>query len=521
MSSGRDVYLPYEADSVYPDVREVTLAAVADGSGLPVSRAVTAVSEKAGPRRTWLSRLMLVHGDLFALLFAYFAAERLFAGSGVSPGGLSTAGGLFILTLPLWILAMRAAHLYARDDEVIHHTTLDEVPRLLQVATLGTWAFLVTGWLVSISTPGMGQLIGFWLLASLLLPGVRLIARSEFQRDPDFPQNTVIVGAGTVGQLLGRKILKHGEYHVRLLGFVDALPKERRDDLDDLNILGAPEQLPQLIDELGVERVIIAFSNDSHEETMDLIRLLEERDVRVDLVPRLFDILPPRLTNQTIEGIPLVTLPQLRLTRSSRFVKRTFDLVLSVVGLAVLSPLIALVALAIKLDSRGPVFFRQRRMGEGDRPFGMFKFRTMDADADLRKRELAHLNKHTRPGGDPRMFKIKADPRVTHVGRFLRRYSIDELPQLINVVIGNMSLIGPRPLILEEDEHIEAWGRKRLLLKPGITGLWQVLGRSSIPFEEMVKLDYLYITTWSLANDCRLLLQTIPEVFRGEPEGSY
>jgi exopolysaccharide biosynthesis polyprenyl glycosylphosphotransferase len=243
--------------------------------------------------------------------------------------------------------------------------------------------------------------------------------------------------------------------------------------------------------------------------------------VRIDLVPRLFDILPPRLTNQTVEGIPLLTLPRLHLTPTSRLVKRTFDLVLTTFGLLMLSPLIAVIAVAIKLDSPGPVFFRQRRMGAGDRPFEMLKFRSMVNDADRRKGEVAHLNKHALPGGDARMFKIRSDPRTTRVGRFLRRYSLDELPQLINVVVGDMSLIGPRPLILEEDGHIEAWGRKRLLLKPGITGLWQVLGRSAIPFEEMVKLDYLYITTWSLANDCRLLLQTIPEVFRGEPEGSY
>src|SRR5205085_7036822 len=425
-------------------------------------------------------------------------------------GGLTEAGAVFVLSLPVWILALKSSGLYARDDDLIHHTTLDEVPALLKVAPVGTWSFLVVLWLTSVSSPGMGQLIGFWLLASVLLPAVRVVARSEFQRDVDFPQNTVIVGAGSVGQLLARKILKHPEYHVRVLGFVDAMPRERRDDLGDLAVIGEPDELPQLVEALGVERVLIAFSNDSHDKTMDLIRVLEEQNVRVDLVPRLFDILPPRLSRQTIEGIPLLTLPRLRLSKSSRFVKRAFDVVLGTFGLVVISPLIAVVAIAIKLDTPGPVFFRQRRMGEAEQPFAMFKFRTMVADADHRKREIAHLNKHARPGGDPRMFKVISDPRVTRVGHFLRRYSLDELPQLINVVIGNMSLIGPRPLILEEDENIEAWGRKRLLLKPGITGLWQVLGRSAIPFEEMVKLDYLYVTTWSLANDCRLLLQTIP-----------
>ena len=151
----------------------------------------------------------------------------------------------------------------------------------------------------------------------------------------------------------------------------------------------------------------------------------------------------------------------------------------------------------------------------------MFKFRTMTRDADERKHEVAHLNKHLGPGGDPRMFKIADDPRTTPVGRVLRRYSLDELPQLLNVLSGEMSLIGPRPLILEEDQHIDTWGRKRLLLKPGMTGLWQVLGRSAIPFEEMVKLDYLYVTTWSIANDVRLLIETVPAVFRGARDRAY
>jgi lipopolysaccharide/colanic/teichoic acid biosynthesis glycosyltransferase len=180
----------------------------------------------------------------------------------------------------------------------------------------------------------------------------------------------------------------------------------------------------------------------------------------------------------------------------------------------------AVVAALIKLDSRGPVFFRQVRMGGGGQRFRMFKFRTMVADAEARKAELRHLNKHTEPGSDPRMFKIPDDPRVTRVGRFLRRSSLDELPQLLNVLRGEMSLVGPRPLILEEDRHVDDWARKRLDLKPGMTGLWQVLGRSDIPFDEMVKLDYLYVTTWSLWQDFRLLFRTIPLVVLAK-RGSY
>ncbi len=161
-----------------------------------------------------------------------------------------------------------------------------------------------------------------------------------------------------------------------------------------------------------------------------------------------------------------------------------------------LAPVLAVIAVAIKLDSPGPVFFRQVRMGRGDRTFRIWKFRTMTADAELRKAELAHLNKHA--DGDDRMFKIPDDPRVTRVGRFLRRTSIDELPQLLNVLAGEMSLVGPRPIILDEHRHVEGWATRRLDLRPGVTGLWQVLGRDDIPFGEMVELDYQYVTSWSL-----------------------
>ena len=155
-------------------------------------------------------------------------------------------------------------------------------------------------------------------------------------------------------------------------------------------------------------------------------------------------------------------------------------------------------------------------MGLGEKPFVMMKFRTMWRDAEERKHEVASLNKHARPGGDPRMFKIPEDPRLTRIGRVLRRYSLDELPQLFNVLRGEMSLVGPRPLILDEHRFVRDWGLRRLSLKPGITGLWQVLGRDAIPFEEMVRLDYFYVTTWSLWSDIRLLVRTFPMLGKGE-----
>jgi exopolysaccharide biosynthesis polyprenyl glycosylphosphotransferase len=471
-------------------------------------------------RKSWLVRFLLVHSDIFALLLSFFAAEWLLDRPAFAAGHLSTRGGLFLLTLPAWIAGIKLLGLYDRDDELINYSTLDEIPKLFQLATVGAWGFVVLSWATGLGAE-LGVVVTFWALATCLLPLVRVAVRAEYQRHPDFPQNTVVVGAGSVGQLLGRKFLQHPEYRVNLLGFVDDNPKERREDLGDLTLLGSPDDLPDLVDQLALERVVIAFSNESHEQTMDLIRALKDHPVRIDIVPRLFDVIPPRLTSHTVEGVPLLTLPPLRLSAWRRFLKRSLDVTVALAATVLLAPLFALAFVLIKLDSRGPVFFRQLRMGAGDKPFFMFKFRTMVADADERKNQVAHLNKHARPGGDPRMFKISRDPRITRVGRLLRRYSLDELPQLLNVLKGEMSVIGPRPLILEEDRFVESWARKRLMLKPGITGLWQVHGRNAIPFEEMVKLDYLYVTTWSLANDIRLLLQTVPVVFKGDREDAY
>jgi exopolysaccharide biosynthesis polyprenyl glycosylphosphotransferase len=239
---------------------------------------------------------------------------------------------------------------------------------------------------------------------------------------------------------------------------------------------------------------------------------MQDTDVQIDIVPRMFEVLGTNAQLHTIEGMPLVGLPRPRLSGSSRFLKRSLDLTAAALGLLVLAPIFIVVAILIKLDSRGPVFFRQVRMGAGNRPFRVYKFRTMVRDAENLKPDIAHLNMHN--GGDSRMFKAPEDPRITRVGRSLRRWRIDELPQLLNVLSGRMSLVGPRPLILEEDQHVASWARRRLDLKPGITGLWQVLGASDIPFEEMTKLDYLYVTNWSLREDLRLILLTLPALTR-------
>ena len=391
---------------------------------------------------------------------------------------------------------------------------------MLRVVGLVLLLFVGVVWVGGLAGPGVGEVVVLWVLAAGFVLVFRAFVRVLGRRFGVMRQRALIVGAGSVGQLLGRKLCLHREYGVDLLGFVDVMPVARRDDLGELTIVGSPAELERLVGELGVDRVIVAFSNDSVEETLGIVRRLrDECGVYVDVVPRLFDVIPAAVVSHSVEGIPLLALPRVRLSFTTRFVKRSLDLVVTVAALVLLAPLLALIALVVKLDSPGPVFFRQVRMGGGQVPFRIFKFRTMVEDADERKSQIAHLNRHAQPGGDPRMFKVVGDPRVTRAGGFLRRFSLDEIPQLINVLWGEMSLVGPRPLILQEDRHVEGWGRRRLALKPGMTGLWQVSGRSSIPFEEMVKLDYLYVTNWSLGNDCRLLLQTLPLVFRGDSNG--
>ncbi len=465
-------------------------------------------------RRGWLMRRMLLLSDLAGLALAFAGAQLMTSGHSYEGRvGATTEVVLFVLALPCWVVAAKLYGLYDRDEERADHSTADDVARVFHLVTVGTWLIVLVTYLTRLANPQMEKLATFWLLAVIAIPLARTAARSLCRRTVSYVQNTIIVGAGDVGQLAAKKLLRHPEYGINLVGFVDTFPKERDPGLEHLTILGTPDDLPWLVELLDVERVILAFSPARHEEELETIRMLNELDVQVDVVPRLFDVVGTNAEMHSIEGLPVLGLPPLRLSRSSRLLKRAVDVVGATALLVLLAPLFALVALAVTLDSRGRVFFRQVRMGSNGRSFRIRKFRTMVTDADERKDLVRHLNLHLAPGGDGRMFKVRHDPRVTRVGRILRRYSIDELPQLVNVLRGDMSLVGPRPLILEEDRHVEDWARHRLDLKPGMTGLWQVLGRSDIAFDEMVKLDYQYVTGWSLPGDLRLLFRTLPAVF--------
>ena len=263
--------------------------------------------------------------------------------------------------------------------------------------------------------------------------------------------------------------------------------------------------LEGLVRWFGAHRIIVSGHDASPEVTLELFRAAKGVGVRLSFLPAVLATVGPRVAFDDVWGIPLIGVRRFGLTRIQRLAKRGFDLIGGFYVLVVVAPIVALVALAIRLDSPGPVFFRQPRVGRDGRVFSIFKFRTMVADAEVRKAELRARNE----AGEG-LFKMENDPRITRVGRLLRKTSLDELPQLFNVMRGEMSLVGPRPLVLDEDERILGFDRRRLHLTPGMTGHWQILGSARVPLDEMVRIDYRYVASWSLWEDAKIMLRTVP-----------
>jgi exopolysaccharide biosynthesis polyprenyl glycosylphosphotransferase len=464
-------------------------------------------------RRGWLVRRALVISDLAGLTLAFFLAEFLFQksnGPDKLGGGLWSEWIFFIAALPVWTIVAGLAGLYDRDGERTDHSTADDVIGIFNVVTVGTWLVFAAGWVTHRIAPDPPKLVAFWALAVGLTLVGRVVARAISRRSPLYLQNAIIVGAGDVGQIIARKILHHGEYGVNLVGFVDDQPKERREDLGHLTLLGPTSELPELVRLLDVERVILAFSNDSDEEKVGLIRKLERLNVQVDVVPRLFEVVGPKVSVHTVEGVPLVGIPPVRLARLSRFVKRTIDIVASAFLLILTSPLFLYIAVRIRRDSPGPIFFRQTRLGMYMRPFTALKFRTMYVDADV-SQHREYIKATMSPlavAGSNGLYKLDQEAAVTPFGRWLRSTSLDELPQLINVLRGEMSLVGPRPCIPYETENFAPHQFDRFLVPAGITGLWQVMARAHASFGEALDMDVAYARGWSLALDLRLLCRT-------------
>ncbi len=318
-----------------------------------------------------------------------------------------------------------------------------------------------------------------------------------------YERRALLVGSGKHIEAVAHALADRARTRVAIVGYISLTPRPQ----NGLRSLGELSDLPQILGSERVQEVIIADPDFPQEKAVELVDLCHGRGVTVHVAPSTMEILIDRAEFVPGQTVPLFTLRQPVFEGIDYALKRTFDLVLSVVGLLVLTPLLAAVAAAIKLSSRGPVIYRSARPGIGGRPFSCFKFRTMREHADQVQADLEPLNEKSGA-----LFKIRQDPRLTRVGRVLRRFSLDELPQLVNVLRGEMSLVGPRPLPMRDFERLEDWHKKRYLVLPGITGLWQVSGRSELDFDDLVRLDFLYLERWSMMLDLSILLKTIPAV---------
>ncbi|TMK97693.1 MAG: sugar transferase [Actinobacteria bacterium] len=456
-------------------------------------------------RRDWFLRRLLALSDALSLEAAMVLALALLGGRAGHPWSEQALWDT--ATLPVWVALFKMYGLYERDTKRLNHSTLDDLPALFHALLLGcllTWSYFV---LVAPGRIASSAVLAFGGLALAFVLAGRMLARASLLRLIS-PERVLLIGTGdTSGPFI--ELMRARARRFRPIGVVTTA--ESADGATALRRLGSLEDiadLPSLLVERRVGRVVVADVELERGMLLQLLRDCKTLAVKVSLLPATFSALGPAVEVDDLQGVTVLGVNPPVLSRSSWLLKRALDLVAAGLLSLLTLPLLAVLAVAIKLDSPGPVFFRQERIGQGGRRFRLLKLRTMVANAESQRNALLA---HSR---DPGWLHLEHDPRITRVGRLLRMASLDELPQLWNVLRGDMSLVGPRPLVAEEDSRVAEWARGRLDLTPGITGLWQVLGRTSIPFEEMVRLDYLYVTNWSLWGDVRLMIRTLPVVLR-------
>jgi exopolysaccharide biosynthesis polyprenyl glycosylphosphotransferase len=453
-------------------------------------------------RRDAVYRRTLVVADALAAIASLLITREL-----VGPGHPALRA---IAAVPLIVVMSKLVGIYDRQELLVRKSTLDEAPALFELATLyALIVWLLNGFVISKSSDRR-ELLVEWATLFVMLLAAHVTAR-WLSRRLTRAERCLVIGDEASAERIKRKLAARPSLHATVVAFVPLQRLSRRARGTDMHSSGPGvgwegSDLQALVSDTQADRIIVAPEMIDADDVLNLIRAATSLRLRVSVVPRVLEVVGSSVEFDDVEGLPLLCMRSVHLSRSSQLIKRALDVTVAVVVLVPLIPLLAIVALAIKVDSRGKVLFRQLRIGRDGAPFQMLKFRTMVLGAHERRHELQHLNEADG------LFKIDNDPRITRVGALLRRTSLDELPQLWNVIRGDMSLVGPRPLVVEEDEQIRGWERRRLQLTPGITGHWQVLGSARIPLHEMVKIDYLYVTNWSLWNDVKILVRTIQYV---------
>jgi exopolysaccharide biosynthesis polyprenyl glycosylphosphotransferase len=484
-----------------PDIAEATAA----GEGLLTAPLLAPVPRPARDERPDLDDACLpalwrreaLHRRLLGAFDVVGASAVLFLVLGLASWEHAVIAAM--AGMPLLVVLFKIAGLYDRDELRLVHSTLDELPLLLQLT--GLFALCVT----IVDSAAVEGLLSGWRIAELwggsfaaVLIG-RTVARSLAGRIAH-SERCLVIGDSDLAERIGERLRSSAARAT----VVASLPLADR----NREALETPEKLRHVVSELRVHRIILAPTTIDTSDVTELIRVAKAVGVRVSVLPRMFEAVGASVEFDDVDGLTMLGVRRFGLVRSSRLLKRGFDIVAASAGLLVVAPLMAVTAVAIRLDSQGPVLFRQPRVGRDGRHFDIFKYRSMVVDADDQKDRLRELNE-----AGLGLFKITQDPRVTRVGAFLRRTSLDELPQLFNVLRGEMSLVGPRPLVIDEDAMVVGLDRSRLHLTPGMTGPWQVLG-TRVPMDEMVAIDYLYVSNWSLWLDLKLLLRTVRHVLR-------
>src|SRR5690348_11222654 len=473
-------------------------------------------------------KVSLVIADALVATLSFMLAFYIREGVSVFAPSFAPYAALLVFVVAIRLLSFRYCNLYRVRGEF---SFVDDSIRIFKATAIGSLlivavAFLYRGgFQFRAFSYARGVFVADFFFVLLGAGALRFVMRSvqTFVRSRQINLiPTLVVGRGPEASLFIREMRERPSLGYRVIGVVDTKPGDAQMSYEDVPVVGALESLPEVIRDSGANEVIIAdpqVNGDALFEVM--MRCGRRRGVEFRIAPSLFNCLPRKTEIDQIGVLPMIRLFREPLSNGARILKRTFDIVISAAAFLLLLPFWLLLALLIKVDSKGPVFYTQERVGMDGRLFLLYKFRTMIADADpelhreyqrafIAGRAEANLGNSQKP-----TYKLFADPRITRAGRFLRRTSLDEVPQLLNVLMGDMSIVGPRPPIPYEVEAYELWHRKRFDMKPGLTGLWQVSGRNRLPFEEMVRLDLFYIENWSLLLDLKIILRTALVMLEG------
>ena len=467
-----------------------------------------------GGRRDWVLTAVLVATDMVMVVLAFYTSWAIRYLAEIGPEieetnfvPFSVFGPLLVGLIPLTLAIFATGGLYRQRRGT---EWFDDIPSVIRSTALATMSLFAGVALLRYPATSRLTFILAWLLAALFIIAGRAIVQfvaTILHHRSIGVERVLVVGGNNLGRIIMQSLASRAHLGYQVVGFVD---DDRSGDFGRFRHLGGLEDVERLAEAERIDQVIVALPSTSHAAILRIVDHCRQGQVSFKLVPDLYEMSLSRVDVDTVSGIPLIGLKDVSILGWNAMMKRAIDIILSALALLALSPILGVVALLIRLESHGPIIYRHTRIGKNRQPFTMFKFRSMRQDADTRRAALV-----TETDGDRRLFKDRADPRRTRVGAFIRRWSIDELPQFWNVLIGDMSLIGPRPQIPPEVATYEDWHFKRLAVSPGVTGLWQISGRSELTFDEMVIYDIYYIENWTPGLDFRILLRTVPAVLQG------